>query len=80
MWVHGVKPDYVLILLMCQSGHLANVVSVPFEASGALYMLLYDTLALVCVHPFLAPQSGALRISAYRDFLPSIPIPTTYSF
>ena len=29
----------------------------------------------------LAPQSGALRINAYRDFLPSIhPIPTTYSF
>ena len=27
---------------------------------------------------FLAPQSGALRISAYRDFLPSHP--TTYSF
>jgi len=29
----------------------------------------------------LAPQSGALRISAYRDFLPSHPIPNpTYSF
>ena len=25
----------------------------------------------------LAPQSGALRINAYRDFLPN---PTTYSF
>ena len=23
---------------------------------------------------FLAPQSGALRISAYRDFLPSLPL------
>merc|ERR1711971_588465 len=34
--------------------------------------------------PLLAPQSGALRISAYRDFQPNpIPIPshpTTYSF
>merc|ERR1712032_826514 len=28
---------------------------------------------------FLAPQSGALRINAYRDFLPSHPNPT-YSF
>ena len=29
----------------------------------------------------LAPQSGALRISAYRDFQSHpIPIPTTYSF
>ena len=27
----------------------------------------------------LAPQSGALRISAYRDFQPN-PIPSTYSF
>ena len=29
--------------------------------------------------PFLAPQSGALRISANRDFLPN-PIHPTYSF
>ena len=29
----------------------------------------------------LALQSGALRISAYRDFLPNpVPIPSTYSF
>ena len=31
------------------------------------------------VHQLLAPQSGALRINAYRDFHPIL-IPSTYSF
>ena len=36
-------------------------------------------LIMIQLSLLLAPQSGALRISAYRDFLPN-PIPTTYSF
>ena len=34
-------------------------------------------MLLPLYYPLLAPQSGALRISAYRDFQS---IPTTYSF
>ena len=41
---------------------------------------VYCIQHIVAVCPLLlAPQSGALRISAYRDFLPSHPNPT-YSF
>ena len=34
------------------------------------------SLVAILVWHFLAPQSGALKISAYRDFLPSHPIPS----
>ena len=33
-------------------------------------------IMVVIMMTFLAPQSGALKISAYRDFLPSHPIPS----
>ena len=49
------------------------------NAAFAQGLLENLTLAL---HPraLLAPQSGALRISAYRDFLPIHTIHPTYSF
>ena len=74
-----------LLVMGCKVRSFSLGMSPSSDAQEALRfasLLLYHAACTTGFHntrQFLAPQSGALRISAYRDFQ-SNPIQSTYSF
>ena len=65
--------------LVSVSGDGDNALLRPELARAAFYLCgqltTHSCISFIPLPLFLAPQSGALRINAYRDFLPSHPIP-----
>ena len=74
----------MVTLVIQWSASIVSYIAINLHNFSPLELcIMFSFRAVPIVSPFLAPQSGALRISAYGDFQSqsqSQPNPSTYSF